>query len=36
MGWSVEKIKEAGRWASNAYRAYICPERDVRSLPPLS
>jgi len=32
LGWSVEKIKQSGRWSSDAYRSYIWTNRSYRDI----
>lgn len=32
LGWPIEKIKEAGRWASEAYKTYIHSKGDCREI----
>lgn len=36
LGWPIEKIKEAGRWASEAYRSYIHSQDKYREIMQLS
>lgn len=36
LGWPIEKIKEAGRWASEAYRTYIHSQDKYREIMQLS
>lgn len=36
LGWPVEKIKEAGRWASDAYKSYLHKKDDYREISKLA